>query len=83
MKNLFKTIFIFLTFTICFHKSLGFIEIEDKLAKVKNNFLEQINFQKNCIPSENTCFKRILMRDREIRSFSIAKECGRHEVSRI
>ena len=49
MKNLFKAIFIFLTFIICFDKGFVFIEIEVKLPAVRKNLLEQINFQGHCI----------------------------------
>ena len=56
MKNLFKTIFIFLTSIICFDKGFVFIEIEVKFPAVRKNLLEQKNFQWRCIIFNITCF---------------------------
>ena len=63
MKNLFKTIFVFLTFIFCFHKGppkVLVFEIEVKERKVRNTLLEQINPQFDCIVSKNLCFQPIV-----------------------
>ena len=85
MKILFKTIFTFLTFVIFFIKVLIFIEFEVKLLKVRKNLFEQIKPQWDTIVSKNTCFQRILIRNKGKRSerFSMAKEYEIYEVSTI
>ena len=68
MKNLFKTIFVFLTFIICFHKGppkVLVFEIEVKLRKVRNTLLDQINPQFDSIVSKRLCFQPILIENRE------------------
>ena len=56
----FKTIFIFLTFIICFHKG-SYIY----WTRGSNNFLEQVNPSWDCIVSKKWCFQPIVIRNRE------------------
>ena len=56
-----------------------------KLPSVRNNLLEEMNTQWDCIVWKNTCFQQIFIGNRkeEYRIFSMVKEYGRHEVSSI